>query len=1152
MALNVKGRLMSNPEMIFAQMKEADICILTETWTRTDATLPSIAGYTSFHFPRVSARAHTARGGIAVYLKSHLAGLTTIWKTNPDSHYAWLRIPYALSDSANEKDLLLAACYLPPFNRRLGLSLDNAWANLEQEIAQAQALGYVLLAGDFNARTSNHSQLGTENPEDDGDDDVEDIGEKTRTSQDQVVNTMGKNMLKCCYRTGLTICNGTITPHTSGSFTCHPATGGNSVVDYYTVCDQLLPKVDEMIVERPNDPSLDHSIIRLSIQGTGTSGSTTAPAQQTSNQQHIALHRLTGVRYIIDEDKMDALHNLLDQPSTATVLEEFISTAETIAAPEDLTAMHTDLMTFITNALDQVQMPKITTNNNQSISRRRENGIFNREYRQLLNMRQRVIRSGDIHDLPSIDTRMRQIKRTEESKKKQKSQSLLLQAAKRYKAKFWSMYKNMGKMKQQHDPAVATQFYDYFKNIFAHSQDDINQLSRFSNSNFDWQPSQNLIALDNDIEHDITPEEVSLAISALCRDTTVVGTLDLKMLKAMAPSLSPALATFFNAIIKMERMPDSMAMGAISAIPKPGLDPSLPENCRPITVGTVLAKLYAACLNARLTRWAEDNGIRARGQAGFRKDHRASDNIFILDHLISRQRTRNQKLFVAFIDFKKAYDMVPREALWKKLEARGLGPTMMKAVKALYSNVPICLKINGSYTDSFQSTIGLRQGCPLSPTLFGLYLDDLEDYILSTPDAGLVNVGDATAPPLDFADDVALISTTQDGLQKQLDSLQSFSEQWEMTVNVLKTKVVVFSSVSNRVTPVENYVFTYAGNPIEVVDKFKYLGVVFHSRKTLSAAAELRVDAGYKALHGMRRRCYELGLRNTKMTCELFDYLVKPVFTFGAEIWAASILGKDATSSEKLQLRFLKCHLGVRNTTANRVVLAECGKFPMNHHYIKLVLRYWNRLIQVPEHRLLAQVFHADRQLAEEQASKNIPLTKRCWSAQVMHFFNSHLNVQPSTDRILLEDDIMEKLESKFISDLVAEQGSKTKHYVDTIRNGHIHRGNYGIQDYLVKLQKTKKRMALSQLRTSSHWLRVETGRFEDVARENRICSRCQRNEVDTEEHMIFHCTAFDHLRQEFSGLFNGQHHSVHHFLNDNDQYQVADFVEQCKSLCDA
>ncbi len=96
---------------------------------------------------------------------------------------------------------------------------------------------------------------------------------------------------------------------------------------------------------------------------------------------------------------------------------------------------------------------------------------------------------------------------------------------------------------------------------------------------------------------------------------------------------------------------------------------------------------------------------------------------------------------------------------------------------------------------TFDSLLGVKQGCPLSPTLFGIFIADFQAE-LEPGSAGfaLPTLSGVQTPALFYADDLALVSTTVAGLQAQLDLLQAYSKRWRLTVNVNKTKVVVYTS----------------------------------------------------------------------------------------------------------------------------------------------------------------------------------------------------------------------------------------------------------------------------------------------------------------------------------------------------------------------
>ena len=79
---------------------------------------------------------------------------------------------------------------------------------------------------------------------------------------------------------------------------------------------------------------------------------------------------------------------------------------------------------------------------------------------------------------------------------------------------------------------------------------------------------------------------------------------------------------------------------------------------------------------------------------------------------------------------------VPCARLWAKLRAGGFGSSWLRAVQALYADVPMSVRTSEGLSPSFQARLGLKQGCPLSPTLFGLYIDDFETEVMAAAQRG--------------------------------------------------------------------------------------------------------------------------------------------------------------------------------------------------------------------------------------------------------------------------------------------------------------------------------------------------------------------------------------------------------------------------------
>jgi len=212
---------------------------------------------------------------------------------------------------------------------------------------------------------------------------------------------------------------------------------------------------------------------------------------------------------------------------------------------------------------------------------------------------------------------------------------------------------------------------------------------------------------------------------------------------------------------------------------------------------------------------------------------------------------------------------------------------MLDTLRALYADVPVCVKTPEGLSQTFQSVIGVKQGCPLSPLLFGIFLDDFEQHMQRTVPPELSQqpqLHGHTVPPMLFADDRLLISTSVKGLNTQLLSLQDYCDNKKLTVNAAKTQVMILRPGGGGGKPAQGEKFFYAGRPLEVVKSVKYLGLTFAQLSKahgFACCAQELAAAGRRAMFAMRRRAWELGASAIGHQLQLFDIFVQPVLSYG-------------------------------------------------------------------------------------------------------------------------------------------------------------------------------------------------------------------------------------------------------------------------------
>ena len=199
-----------------------------------------------------------------------------------------------------------------------------------------------------------------------------------------------------------------------------------------------------------------------------------------------------------------------------------------------------------------------------------------------------------------------------------------------------------------------------------------------------------------------------------------------------------------------------------------------PSNYRGISLLSCLGKLYTAILNTRLTKYAIAKSILKPEALGFVAGNRTSDAHLILHSLIQRYcHQQNEKIFSCFVDFSKAFDTIPRDLLFRKLLGYGINGKFFNNLKTLYTNDNCCVKVGNQITESFLANQGVKQGCILSPLLFNIFIADIVDRF-SNENCRPLRINEAQSIScLLWADDVVLMSRSEEGLKNMLSALAS-------------------------------------------------------------------------------------------------------------------------------------------------------------------------------------------------------------------------------------------------------------------------------------------------------------------------------------------------------------------------------------------
>ena len=180
------------------------------------------------------------------------------------------------------------------------------------------------------------------------------------------------------------------------------------------------------------------------------------------------------------------------------------------------------------------------------------------------------------------------------------------------------------------------------------------------------------------------------------------------------------ITELFNKILNMGYFPQEWNYGLIRTIHK-GLDINDINNYRGITLNSCLGKLFCTILYNRLDPLLEKENIYCKEQAGFRKDYRTSDHIFLLRSIIKEHITQNKILYTCFVDFSKAFDSICRKALIDKLYKVGINGKFLQMIKSIYETTTNSLIYKDSIGEKFSSNTGVKQGDTLCILLENIF-----------------------------------------------------------------------------------------------------------------------------------------------------------------------------------------------------------------------------------------------------------------------------------------------------------------------------------------------------------------------------------------------------------------------------------------------
>ncbi|XP_029826911.3 uncharacterized protein LOC115312129 [Ixodes scapularis] len=292
------------------------------------------------------------------------------------------------------------------------------------------------------------------------------------------------------------------------------------------------------------------------------------------------------------------------------------------------------------------------------------------------------------------------------------------------------------------------------------------------------------------------------------------------MLRNLPEEGKQQVLRWFNHMWETDTFPDEWHESWVTPIPKAGKPPNTPKNTRPISLTSVMCKLFERIVLARITWIAEDRKLFHAAQTGFRQHLGTRDSLLLLSTDVYR---KGSTCSLVAVDICKAFDLLPHGAIVKALREGGITHKPLNFVKGFLKQRKYSIKTGDICGPLRNNNIGVPQGAVISPILFNLTMAPLAWRLNKI----------STLKFTIYADDITIWTTSgnparrEQTLQKGLDTIEAFLKEAGLSPSPDKTRYMIFTRKGHP-----THDLTFGGLPIAQAETHKILGVFFNQRKS--------------------------------------------------------------------------------------------------------------------------------------------------------------------------------------------------------------------------------------------------------------------------------------------------------------------------------
>jgi hypothetical protein len=371
-----------------------------------------------------------------------------------------------------------------------------------------------------------------------------------------------------------------------------------------------------------------------------------------------------------------------------------------------------------------------------------------------------------------------------------------------------------------------------------------------------------------------------------------------RLLQQLEDSILLPLEMLFNRSLETGEIPQEWRTAKVTPIFKKGAKGD-PGNYRPVSLTSVPCKILESIVKDRIMDHLMENKLIRESQHGFMPDRSCASNLVEFMDKVTKAVDEGKSVDIFYLDFAKAFDKVPRQRLVKKLNAKGVHGKAVRWIENWLSERTQTVFIRGENSSPCPVESGVPQGTVLGPTLFTVFIDDLDLEVVRE----MLNVWMNK-----FADDTKggkVIENLQDkeNLQRALDLLCEWAEKWGMSFNVQKCKIMHIGKNNPC------YEYTMRGTKLGTTEEERDIGVVITKNLKPSEQCSKAAGRATAVLNQIRRNFH---YRDRHTFLKLYKQYVRPHLEFSSQAWSPWLVG-DKETLEKVQEKAVKMVSGLKS-----------------------------------------------------------------------------------------------------------------------------------------------------------------------------------------------------------------------------------------------